>query len=88
MPNKRENPLWETLVMVASFAFLWIWILSAKAAHAQGANLGPQWMLFQLIAAGALFVIFVRRVQRAKKAFREADTSNRATPRPAAPKTK
>ena len=77
MPSKRDNPLWESIVILVSFGFLWAWILFSKAAHAQGQNLGIGWAIVQIAAVAALLIIFIRRVQRAKKAFNEGDARNR-----------
>jgi hypothetical protein len=68
---KRNHPLWETVVMAASFAMLWAWFLARQSASRTGTDLWPGWTALQLIALAALVVVLVRRMIRVRNAMRE-----------------
>ncbi|HEX8550426.1 MAG TPA: hypothetical protein VF681_02605 [Abditibacteriaceae bacterium] len=81
--EKQVNPLWETLAMIGAFALLWVWFLVRQSAIQKAAQQGiaasqvhtsPLWTLAQIAAAAILFIVFLRRLQRARAAMREAAT--------------
>lgn len=69
--EKREHPLWETLVMAASFASLWAWFLAHQAAKTTGAKMWPGWLVVQIVAIIALVAILVRRMVRLRRVIEE-----------------
>lgn len=68
---KRNHPLWETVVMAASFAMLWAWFLARQSASRTETDLWPGWTALQLIALAALVLVLVRRMIRVRDAMRE-----------------
>jgi len=70
--QKPSHPLWETIVMFASFALLWAWLLSRLyLRQAPNEPIGPVWTTIQIVAVIALLGIFVRRLIRVRQAIRE-----------------
>ena len=80
-PN-RDYPLWETLVMVASFVMLWAWLIARQSARTSGGQLWPGWTVLQVMALIALVVITVRRLARVRRSLRGEDNDNDNHPRP------
>jgi type VI protein secretion system component VasK len=71
--RKHSHPLWETAVMIGSFALLWVWFLARQAAAHNGGSLWPGWAVLQIVALIALAVITVRRMGRVRRALRGED---------------
>jgi hypothetical protein len=68
---KRNHPLWETIVMAASFALLWGFFLAKQSASRTGVDLWPGWTALQIVALAALVLVLVRRMIRVRDAMRE-----------------
>ncbi|HEX8234620.1 MAG TPA: hypothetical protein VF600_01570 [Abditibacteriaceae bacterium] len=68
---KQNYPLWETIVMAASFALLWAWFLARQSATRTGTDLWPGWTALQFLALAALVLVLVRRMIRVRDAMRE-----------------
>lgn len=70
---KPDNPWWETAILAGSFLVVWAWFLARQIAQrAPGGQLNVIWQVPLIIALAALVVVTVRRLQRVKQAFRDA----------------
>lgn len=68
--TKRANPLWETIVLFASFALLWLWFLATQAArNTPEGRVSPIWQVVLGVALLVLVYITARRINRVKRAF-------------------
>jgi len=67
----ERAPLWETVVMVASFGLLWAWFLARQSTLKAGTTLSPLWSLILVATLLTLVVIMVRRLKRVKRALEE-----------------
>ena len=70
---KRANPLWETIVLFASFVLLWVWFLASQNARAAQEPLSPIWQVVLGAALLVLVVVTARRISRVKRAFSGED---------------
>ena len=69
----ERMPVWETVVMVASFGLLWAWFLARQSTLKAGTTLSPLWTLVLGASLLTLVVIMVRRLKRVKRALEEND---------------
>jgi uncharacterized membrane protein len=70
--SSRKTPLWETLVIAASFAGVWIYFFAWLAAGRAKAPLSAWWQFLLVPCLIALIIVFRRRFARAKNAVRES----------------
>lgn len=68
----KKKPLWETLVIAASFAGVWIYFFAWLAAGRDKTPLAPTWQLLLVPCLIALFIVFRRRLARARSTMRES----------------
>ncbi|MDF2439627.1 MAG: hypothetical protein JWN98_611 [Abditibacteriota bacterium] len=74
----ERMPLWETIIMVASFGLLWAWFLARQnslrsAVTTPESAMSPLWQIVLVGSLLALVVIMVRRLKRVKRALEEND---------------
>ena len=74
--SKRDNPLWETIVMALSFVALWGWFLARQAAGRSPGGLpqNPIWIGWNVLLGLALLAlcgVLIRRMSRLKRALRD-----------------
>ena len=69
----ERMPIWETVVMVASFGLLWAWFLARQSTLKAGTTLSPLWQIVLVASLLSLVVIMVRRLKRVKRALEEND---------------
>ncbi len=70
--QKPLHPRWETTVVFASFALLWVWFMTRLYLRQPlNAPIGTFWLVVQSVAAVALIWVFVRRLGRVRRAIRE-----------------
>jgi hypothetical protein len=82
---RRDNPIWETIVMVLSFGLLWAWFwVRQNVMRTPGAEMPAWWQPLLGLALLALIIITVRRVLRVKRAFEEQELLNKSA-RPGMP---
>jgi len=83
-----KTPLWETLVIAASFAGVWIYFLARISAGRANTPLSPAWQFLLLPALLALFFVFKRRFVRTRNALKDAGSQNSFPPfMPPAPRS-
>lgn len=71
--SEERMPVWETVVMVASFGLLWAWFLARQSTLKAGTALSPLWQMVLVASLVTLVVIMVRRLKRVKRALQEND---------------
>jgi len=76
---KHANPVWETVVMFASFVLLWVWFLANQSARqTPGGGLSPLWQVGLAVVLLVLVAITVRRMNRVKRLFSGEDENESA----------
>ncbi len=75
-PPESKTPLWETLVIIASFAGVWIYFMLWLSAGRARTPLPLYWQLLLVPCLVALFFVFRKRLARARNAVREANEQN------------
>jgi membrane protein implicated in regulation of membrane protease activity len=71
--SSPKTPRWETLVIAASFAGVWIYFFAWIAAGRAKAPLSVWWQFLLVPCLIALVVVFRRRLARAKNTVRESN---------------
>lgn len=72
LPENAKHPWWETLILVVSFVLLWLWMLGRYSARLPvSAPVGPLWTAIQVAALAALVWVFLRRLNRVKRALKQ-----------------
>ncbi len=71
LPPTAPRPLWETIVIAASFGCVWIYLLAWIVAGRSKETLSPWWQLLLAPCVIVLFLILRRRLKRAREVLQE-----------------
>lgn len=71
LPPIPRRPLWETIVIAASFGGVWIYFLAWIAAGRAKAPLSAWWQFLLVPCLVLLFIVLRRRMARAQDVLRE-----------------